>query len=102
MIAKLYWSRNWKTELRGLRSDDTLLLYYSGHAHKWWKHLLNIIRNRLLFTKENGFSSYELTNLIEESNSIRIVEVLDCCYAGAASLLLADRWRRRFKTRNNC
>jgi uncharacterized caspase-like protein len=33
-----------------------------------------------------GFSSYDLTTFIQESNSIRIVEILDCCYSGAARI----------------
>lgn len=72
---------------RKTKADDTLLFYYSGHG-------IPISDGNILASSETdyysprkmGFSSYDLTNLIQESNSIRIVEVLDCCYGGAAKI----------------
>jgi len=67
--------------------NDTLLFYYSGHGRP-----LNdgtcLTSSEMNFNspRRMGFSSYDLTNLIQESNSTRIVEVLDCCYSGAAKI----------------
>src|SRR5215213_7383390 len=69
-------------------ADDMLLFYYSGHG-------IPISDGNMCFAsseidpdspRRRGFPSSELTNLIQESNSIRIVEILDCCHSGANRL----------------
>src|SRR5438128_1943521 len=70
---------------RKTKADDTLLFYYSGHGI--YTSAGNILASSEIdyySPRKMGFSSYDLTNLIQESNSIRIVEVLDSCYSGAA------------------
>ena len=73
---------------RNTKADDTLLFYYSGHRIPIsdGNTCLASSETDYYSPRRMGFSSYELTNLIQESNSIRIVEVLDCCYAGAAKI----------------
>jgi hypothetical protein len=72
---------------RKTKADDILLFYYSGHGIPISDgNILASSETDHYSPREMGFSSYELTNLIQESNSIRIVEVLDCCYAGSAKV----------------
>jgi tetratricopeptide (TPR) repeat protein len=69
-------------------ANDTLLFYYSGHGIPISEGNMCLSSSETYYDspKKRGFTSYELTNLIQESNSIRIVEILDCCYSGANKL----------------
>jgi uncharacterized protein YjbI with pentapeptide repeats len=72
---------------RKTKADDTLLFYYSGHGIPVSDgNILASSETEYYSPRRMGFSSSELTNIIQDSNSIRIVEVLDCCYAGAARI----------------
>jgi Caspase domain len=72
---------------RKTKADDTLLFYYSGHGiYTTGGNILASSEIDYYSPRKMGFSSYDLTNLIQESNSIRIVEVLDSCYSGAARI----------------
>ena len=72
---------------RKTKADDTLLFYYSGHGIPVSDgNILASSETDYYSPRQMGFSSYELTNLIQDSNSLRIVEVLDCCYSGAARI----------------
>ena len=70
------------------RADDILLLYYSGHG------VPDTDGDIYLSTSEidpnepyrRGFSFNELTKMINNSPSAKIVVVLDCCYSGAARI----------------
>jgi len=67
--------------------NQTLLLYFSGHG-------VPTDGDMCLASSEinpdepyrKGFSSYELTRLMQDSVSLRVVTILDCCYSGAAKL----------------
>jgi hypothetical protein len=70
------------------KAEDTLVFYYSGHG-------IPASDGDMCFASSEinpddpfrrGFSSYELTRLIQNSVSIRIVTILDCCYSGAAKI----------------
>jgi hypothetical protein len=73
---------------RKTNADDTLLFYYSGHGIPISGGNTCLASSEIDYysPRKMGFSSHELTTLIQESNSIRIVEVLDCCYSGAARI----------------
>ena len=69
-------------------ADDLLLFYFTGHG-------IPISGENMCFAssemdpdspRRRGFPSSELTDLIQENNSIRIVEILDCCHSGANTL----------------
>jgi hypothetical protein len=70
------------------RADDTLLFYYSGHG------IPDTDGDVYLATSEidpdspyrRGFSFNELTRMMNNSLSTRIVTILDCCYSGAAKV----------------
>ena len=71
---------------RKTSADDTLLFYYSGHGIPISEGdtCLSSSETDYYSPRKNGFPSRELTDLINDSNSTRIVEILDCCYSGAA------------------
>jgi hypothetical protein len=70
------------------KADDTLIFYYSGHG-------IPAPDGDMCFASSEinpddpyrrGFSSYELTRLMQGSVSLRVVTILDCCYSGAAKI----------------
>jgi DNA-binding beta-propeller fold protein YncE len=69
-------------------AEDTLLFYYSGHGIPTSRGSTVLASSEIDHDAPNrkGFSSYELTNLIQDSAAIRIVEILDCCYSGSAKV----------------
>jgi hypothetical protein len=69
---------------RNTSADDTLLFYYSGHGVPIGDGSTCLASSETDYysPRKMGFSSYDLTNIILESNSVRIVEILDCCYSG--------------------
>lgn len=69
-------------------ADDTLVFYYSGHGIPTTDGHMCIASSEINpdSPRRRGFSSYELATLIHDSISTRIVEVLDCCYSGAAQI----------------
>ena len=73
---------------RKTKADDTLLFYYSGHGIPLIDGNICLASSEIDYysPRKMGFSSYELANLIQESNSMRKVEVLDCCYSGAVKI----------------
>ena len=70
------------------KADDTLILYYSGHG------IPDTDGDVYLATSETdpdspyrrGFSFNELTKMMNNSSSTKIVTILDCCYSGAAKI----------------
>jgi tetratricopeptide (TPR) repeat protein len=69
-------------------ANDTLLFYYSGHGVPTTDGNMCISTSEMKSDSPyfRGFSSSDLTRLIKDSVSIRIVIILDCCYSGAASI----------------
>jgi len=69
-------------------ADDTLVFYYSGHGRPISDGNVCLTSSETDYynPRRRGFSSYELTNLIQESVSSRVVEILDCCYSGSAKI----------------
>jgi hypothetical protein len=71
-----------------IKSEDTLVFYYSGHG------VPDIDGDMYLATseinpdqpKKRGFPFNDLTQLMQNSNSTRIVAILDCCYSGSAKI----------------
>ncbi len=70
------------------QADETLVFYFSGHG-------IPAPDGDMCFASSEinpddpyrrGFSSYELTRLMQNSVSLRVVTILDCCYSGAAKL----------------
>jgi hypothetical protein len=70
------------------KAEDTLVFYYSGHGIPAPDGDMCLASSEINPDDpyRRGFSSYELTRLIQNSNSIRIVTILDCCYSGAAKI----------------
>jgi hypothetical protein len=70
------------------KAEDTLVFYYSGHGVPAPDGDMCLASSEINPDDpyRRGFSSYELTRLIQNSNSIRIVTILDCCYSGAAKI----------------
>jgi len=70
------------------KADDTLVFYYSGHG------IPDTDGDVYLATSEidpdspyrRGFSFNELTKMMNNSPSTKIVTILDCCYSGAAKI----------------
>jgi Caspase domain len=70
------------------KPQDTLLMYFSGHG------VLDIDGDVYLATSETeafwpsrrGFNFNELTKLMKQNSSTRIVIILDCCYSGSAKI----------------
>jgi uncharacterized protein YjbI with pentapeptide repeats len=71
-----------------MKSDDTILLYYSGHGivSNVGEYFLSPTDIKSKTPAASGFSFTELTAAMEGSRSKRIVIVLDCCYAGTLKL----------------
>jgi len=70
-----------------IKSDDTILFYFSGHGVPD----LDTVYLATSDTNPNspskrGFSFDELTKLMNNCVSTRIVTVLDCCYSGSAKI----------------
>lgn len=71
-----------------IRSQDTLLFYYSGHGVPDIDGDIYLASCEVDpdFPYKKGFSFNELTKMMQRSNSARIVTILDCCYSGAAKV----------------
>ncbi|MGB8035519.1 MAG: caspase family protein [Nitrososphaeraceae archaeon] len=69
-------------------TNDLLLFYYSGHGIPSTDGHMCIASSEINpdYPYKRGISSYDLTRLIQDNISTRIVEILDCCYSGAASI----------------
>lgn len=68
------------------KAGDTLLFYYSGHGipDEYGDIYLASSEIDPYSPYRKGFSFTELTKMIQKSNSLRIVTVLDCYYSGFA------------------
>jgi hypothetical protein len=72
-----------------LKPDDTLFFYFSGHGYldrKTSRAYLATSEIDPASPKRRGIPFDELTTHINDSNSERIVAVLDCCYSGALEI----------------
>jgi hypothetical protein len=73
---------------RNIKADDILVFYYSGHG------IPDTDGDVYLSTSEidpdspyrRGFSFNELTKMMNNSASTKIVTILDCCYSGAIKI----------------
>jgi uncharacterized protein YjbI with pentapeptide repeats len=73
-----------------LRPEDTLFFYFSGHGYldKNTSHTyLATSEIDPASPKRRGIPFKDLTDNINDSNSERIVAVLDCCYSGALEVI---------------
>ena len=68
--------------------NQTLLFYFSGHGIPAPDGDMCLASSEINPDDpyRRGFSSYELTRLMQGSASLRVVTILDCCYSGAAKL----------------
>ena len=66
--------------------NETLLFYFSGHGIPAPDGDMCLASSEINPDDpyRRGFSSYELTRLMQGSASLRVVTILDCCYSGAA------------------
>jgi sugar lactone lactonase YvrE len=69
-------------------AKDTLIFYYSGHGIPHTNGDCYLAASDLdpMSPFRNGFSFSDLTNMMNESVSTRIVAILDCCYSGAVKI----------------
>ena len=67
-----------------IKSDDTLLFYYSGHGIPWGKSDNYFVTSDTRKDKPfiNGFPFEELTRFSINCTADKIIKVLDCCYSG--------------------
>jgi hypothetical protein len=71
------------------KADDTLVFYYSGHGIPTTERDLCLAPSEIDPAEDphrRGFSSHELTRLMQKSVSLRVVTFLDCCFSGVATL----------------
>src|SRR5438128_10244961 len=70
------------------KSQDTLLFYYSGHGipDVDGEVYLSTSETEPFRPSKRGFNFNELTKLMKDSASTRIVVILDCCYSGSAKI----------------
>jgi len=70
-----------------IKSDDTVMFYYSGHGVPDLDtvYLASTDTDPKVPSKR-GFSFEELTRLMNNCVSTKIVSVLDCCYSGSARI----------------
>lgn len=68
--------------------NDTLLFYYSGHGVPASDGDVCLASSETDPDEpyRKGFSSFDLTRLMKDNVSLRIVAILDCCYSGAAKV----------------
>jgi hypothetical protein len=69
-------------------ADETLVFYFSGHGIATGDGDVCLASSEINPNDpyRRGFSSSELTRLMQNSVSLRVVTILDCCYSGAAKL----------------
>jgi hypothetical protein len=70
------------------KADDTLVFYYSGHGIPATDGDMCLASSEINPDDpyRRGFSSNELTRLMQGNVSLRVVTILDCCYSGAAKI----------------
>jgi hypothetical protein len=73
--------------LKKATRDDLVLIYYSGHGKvdRTGRLHLATIDTSEEFLKTTSVSIGKIWELIDDSDSKKIVLILDCCYSGAAS-----------------
>ena len=74
-----------------IKPKDTLLFYFSGHGlmDKHGHYYIapsDIDATDLIDMRTKGFSFDDLEDVIQETQSRRVIAVLDCCFSGAARL----------------
>jgi Caspase domain/PsbP-like protein len=73
---------------RKTKADDTLVFYYSGHGVPAAEGNVYLASSEIDpdYPRRRGYPFYELTGLMQNSVSLRVVTILDCCYSGSAKL----------------
>ncbi len=68
-----------------VNSNDTLLLYYSGHGVPHGRNDYYFVTSETRADKPDleGYSYDDLSKISRNSNSTKIVKIIDCCYSGA-------------------
>ncbi|MDH3341962.1 MAG: caspase family protein [Nitrosopumilus sp.] len=71
-----------------VKSSDTLLLYYSGHGVPHSRNDYYFVTSETRSDKPDveGYSYDELSKISRNSNSTKIVKIIDCCYSGALGI----------------
>jgi hypothetical protein len=93
LIGRIDYDKLTKTVKRFFRGDDvkpddTLLLYYSGHGVPHSRNDYYFVTSETRSDKPDvdGYSYDELAKISRNSNSTKIVKIIDCCYSGALGL----------------
>ena len=66
-------------------SNDTLLLYYSGHGVPFGRNDYYFVTSETRDDKPDvdGYSYDDLSKISRNSSSSKIIKIIDCCYSGA-------------------
>lgn len=77
-----------------IRPGDTLIFYFSGHGVTDSNGNMYFATSEIdpFLPNKRGIPFNELTNMIQQSISKKIVVVLDCCYSGTAKLSKNDEY----------
>jgi uncharacterized protein YjbI with pentapeptide repeats len=74
-----------------IKSTDTMLFYYTGHGlPRGGQHYFSSSDIDSRMPGRRGLLFSELTSLIDRCQAKCVVAILDCCYAGAAGIVMAD------------
>jgi uncharacterized protein YjbI with pentapeptide repeats len=94
LVGRVEWARmrdaiiDFFTD-RGIKSEDTLFFYFSGHGYldkNTGRTYLSTSEIDPGWPERRGITFEELTTYLNYSNSERIIAVLDCCYSGALEI----------------
>lgn len=93
LIGRIDHEKMTKTIKNFFRGDDvnpndTLLLYYSGHGVPHGRNDYYFVTSETRADKPDidGYSYDDLSKISRNSNSTKIVKIIDCCYSGALDI----------------
>ena len=81
---------------RKINSTDTVLFYFTGHGvlSNSGEVCLSSSDIDIHAPSKRGFPFTQLTTMMQECRSKRIVTILDCCYSGSVSISKSDEQSR--------
>jgi uncharacterized caspase-like protein len=95
-IRKFFYGTN-------VKPTDTLLFYFSGHGHLDNKgyHFLVTSEMDPKDPFDKGYPFEDLTRMIDSSDSLKKVSILDCCHAGGIKISIAGKGRGKAEKGEN-